>query len=164
MTQMSEHIPTQNVSFMWKMANKALLLLFPVLFVILYSRAFLLPERTEWSVLSVEWTFHCWTLFQGEPLAVLDVDDADRCNINDLPDPDKYYGPAASDDDDGSSDDGGSSDHDGSSEEDMSESGGDEESDSEEEEDDREGDSDDDDRYSCIHSCNYLTCLNNPFL
>ncbi|KAK2190735.1 hypothetical protein NP493_71g02032 [Ridgeia piscesae] len=46
-----------------------------------------------------------------KPLAVLDVDDADRCNIDDLPDPDKYYGPAASDDDNGSSDDDESSDH-----------------------------------------------------
>ena len=79
-------------------------------------------------------------LLQGEPLAVLDTDDVDRCNIDDLPDPDKYYGPAASDEEE----------EDGESSEEEDDDGSDSEL---TEESDSEGDveeSDEDDRCGCV--------------
>lgn len=90
-------------------------------------------------------------LLQGEPLAVLDTDDVDRCNIDDLPDPDKYYGPAASDEEE--------EDGESSEEEDGSDSELTEESDSEgdvEESDDRCG------CVVCFSSRNYFRSSKSP--
>ncbi|KAI0242587.1 putative ATP-dependent RNA helicase DDX10 [Lamellibrachia satsuma] len=77
---------------------------------------------------------------EGEPLAVLDTDDVDRCNIDDLPDPDKYYGPAASDEEE--------EDGESSEEEDGSDSELTEESDSEGDVEESDEESDEDDRPS----------------
>ena len=98
---------------------------------------------------------HDNVVLQTEAIATLDTDDADRCNIDDLPDPDKYYGPAASDDEgeEGFSEDGSESEaEEGSDSE--------EEQDSDEEENDEE-ESDEEDR--CVSITLFYFCVQSSY-
>ena len=103
---------------------------------------------------------HANVVLQYEAIATLDTDDADRCNIDDLPDPDKYYGPAGSDDE-------GEDGEEGSSE-DGSDSEGEEGSDSEEDEEEDEEDSDEEegdeeDRWGCVFITLFYFCAQGSF-
>ena len=106
-----------------------------------------IEECYEFDVTNACVELYANVVLQMEAIATLDADDADRCNIDDLPDPDKYYGPEGSDDEgeegeEGSSEDGSDSE---------GEEGSDEEEDEEEDEEDSdEEEGDEEDRWGCV--------------
>ena len=104
---------------------------------------------------------HANVVLQNEAIATLDTNDADRCNIDDLPDPDKYYGPAGSDDEgeEGSSEDGSESE---AEEGEGSDSEEDEEEDEEQESDEEEG-SDEEDRWGCVFITFFYFCVQSLY-
>ena len=102
---------------------------------------------------------HDTIVLQNEAIATLDADDADRCNIDDLPDPDKYYGPAGSDDEgeEGSSEDGSDSEEGEGSDSEEGEQESDDEEDGDEEE------SEDEDRCGCVFITFFYFCVQGSY-